>query len=135
MCTCTSPEETGTNPSRSYHPTSLGAEASTVTSTVTDTATVSVGAGPTGTVTVRLFSDADCTAQVFTSTNALSGGTATSGSFTPAGAGTYFWTAVYNGDANNNTATSPCRARTSRSPSNAGQVNTAASKTGQCVAL
>lgn len=81
-----------------------------VGTSVTDTATVSGGAGPTGTVTFRLFSDADCTAQVFTSTNALSGGTATSGSFTPANPGTYRWTAVYNGDANNDTATSACNA-------------------------
>jgi hypothetical protein len=77
---------------------------------VTDTATVSGGANPTGDVTFRLFSDADCTAQVFTSTNPLSGGTATSGSFTPASPGTYRWTAVYNGDANNSTVTSPCNA-------------------------
>ena len=77
---------------------------------VTDTATLAGGANPTGDVTFRLFSDANCTAQVFTSTNGLSGGSATSGSFTPASAGAYRWTAVYNGDANNNTATSPCNA-------------------------
>ena len=77
---------------------------------VTDTATLAGGANPTGDVTFRLFSDANCTAQVFTSTDGLSGGTATSGSFTPASPGTYRWTAVYNGDANNNTATSPCNA-------------------------
>ena len=77
---------------------------------VTDTATVSGGFNPTGTVTFRLFSNATCTVEVFTSTNALSGTTATSGSFTPTAAGTYFWTAVYSGDANNNTATSPCQA-------------------------
>jgi hypothetical protein len=47
---------------------------------------------------------------VFTSTNALAGLTATSDWFTPAAAGTYYWTAAYNGDANNNTATSPCNA-------------------------
>ncbi|MGH9278552.1 MAG: hypothetical protein ACRD12_10680 [Acidimicrobiales bacterium] len=40
------------------------------------------------------------------STNALAGGTATSGWFTPAAVGTYRWTAVYSGDANNNPATS-----------------------------
>jgi outer membrane protein assembly factor BamB len=78
------------------------------TSSVTDTATVSGGASPTGTVTFRLFSNDTCTSQVFTSTNNLSGGTATSGAFTPAAPGTYYWTAAYNGDANNNTATSAC---------------------------
>jgi subtilisin-like proprotein convertase family protein len=77
---------------------------------VTDTATVSGGFSPTGTVTFRLFADSGCSSQVFTSTNALSGSTATSGSFTPTAPGTYYWTAVYNGDASNNQATSPCQA-------------------------
>jgi len=77
---------------------------------VHDTATVAGGASPTGSVTFRLFSDAACATQVFTSTNPLAGGTATSGGFTPAAAGIYYWTAVYSGDANNNTATSPCGA-------------------------
>jgi hypothetical protein len=77
---------------------------------LTDTATVSGGASPTGTVTFRLFSDNACTTQVFTSTNALAGATATSGSFTPAGPGTFHWTATYNGDANNNTVSAPCNA-------------------------
>lgn len=77
---------------------------------VTDTATVSGGSSPTGTVTFRLYANNTCTTQVFTSTNALSGATATSGSFTPAAAGTYYWTATYNGDGNNNTAMSPCLA-------------------------
>jgi outer membrane protein assembly factor BamB len=77
---------------------------------VTDTATVSGGASPTGTVTFRLYSDNACSTQVFTSTNNLSGGSATSGGFAPAAPGTYYWTAVYNGDANNNTVTSGCNA-------------------------
>jgi len=47
---------------------------------------------------------------VFTSTNPLSGSTATSDWFTPAAAGTYYWTAVYGGDAANNPATSACGA-------------------------
>jgi hypothetical protein len=77
---------------------------------VRDVATLSGGSTPTGTVTFRLFSDNTCSTQVFTSTNALSGLTAASNWFTPAVAGTYWWTALYNGDANNNTATSPCQA-------------------------
>ena len=77
---------------------------------LTDTATVKGGFSPTGTVTFRLFSNSTCATQVFTSTNALAGGSATSGSFVPSAVGTYYWTAVYNGDANNNAATSPCNA-------------------------
>jgi hypothetical protein len=78
--------------------------------TVHNVATVSGGSSPTGSVTFRLFSNANCTTEVFTSTNNLTGGTATSGNFTSTAPGTYFWTAVYNGDANNNTATSACGA-------------------------
>ncbi len=81
----------------------LGAPAS-------DTATLSGATNATGTVTFILFSDAGCTNQVFTSTNPLGGATATSDPFTPAAAGTYYWTAAYSGDANNNAATSPCGA-------------------------
>jgi hypothetical protein len=77
---------------------------------VHDVATVAGGASPTGTVTFRLFTNNTCTAQVFTSTNTLVGGTATSGSFAPASPGTYYWAAAYNGDANNNPATSVCGA-------------------------
>ena len=77
---------------------------------VRDVATLAGGSNPTGTVTFRLFSDATCANQVFTSTNPLAGGAATSGTFVPAAPGTYRWTAVYSGDANNNPATSPCNA-------------------------
>ena len=77
---------------------------------VRDVATLAGGNNPTGSVTFRLFSDSTCATQVFTSTNALVGTTATSGWFTPAAPGTYSWTAVYGGDANNSPATSPCRA-------------------------
>jgi hypothetical protein len=75
-----------------------------------DVATVSGGFSPTGTVTFRLFSDSGCNAQVFTSTNALTGPTATSGWFTPAAAGTYWWRAQYGGDVNNNPVAAPCLA-------------------------
>jgi hypothetical protein len=77
---------------------------------VRDVATLAGGSNPTGTVTFRLFSDPNCQNQVFTSTNAVAGATATSGDFTPTAAGTYHWTAVYSGDANNNPATSACGA-------------------------
>lgn len=77
---------------------------------VRDTATLTGGASPTGDVTFRLFSNNTCTAEVYSSTNAVVGSAATSGWFTPAATGTYFWTAVYNGDASNNPVTSPCNA-------------------------
>jgi hypothetical protein len=77
--------------------------------TATDTATVS-GFNPSGTVTFRLFSDSSCTNQVFTSVVPVTGGTATSESFAPQVAGTYYWTAAYGGDTSNNPVLSGCGA-------------------------
>ena len=73
---------------------------------------MSGGYTPTGNVTFDLFApgDATCTTPVFTSTNPLSAGSATSGSFPTAAVGTYHWTATYNGDTNNTTVTSGCTA-------------------------
>ena len=51
---------------------------------VRDVATVIGGAAPTGTVTFRLYSDEACSTEVFTSTVALAGETATSGWFVTA---------------------------------------------------
>jgi hypothetical protein len=79
--------------------------------TVTDTATLSAGSNPTGTVTFRLFGPNDSTcggAPVFTSTNALSGGSATSDPFVPTTPGTYRWVASYSGDGNNNPVAGMC---------------------------
>jgi len=81
--------------------------------TIRDVATLGGGSSPTGTVAFRLFGPNDTTCAspaVFTSTNALAGGVATSGDFTAASAGTYRWTAVYSGDANNDGVTSACNA-------------------------
>ncbi|HLO34976.1 MAG TPA: hypothetical protein VK194_02800 [Candidatus Deferrimicrobium sp.] len=79
---------------------------------ISDTATVSGGSSPTGTVTFKLYGPDDATcaaAAVFTSANRpLSGGTATSASFTPTLVGTYRWIATYNGDANNNPVSGAC---------------------------
>ena len=77
-----------------------------------DTATLSGGHSPYGgTITFYAYSDRSCTAVVFTSSAiGVSGGTATSNSFTPTGVGTYYWTAAYTGDANNNPFTTPCDA-------------------------
>jgi hypothetical protein len=78
---------------------------------VRDVATLSGAYIPTGTVTFKLFSDSSCTIQVgSTSVNAVSGVTATSDWIIPTSAGTYYWTAVYSGDANNDVAQSPCLA-------------------------
>jgi hypothetical protein len=79
---------------------------------VKDTATLSDGDNPTGTITFNLYGPsgtASCTSTpVFTDTETVSGGTATSASFTPSQAGTYYWTASYNGDTNNNPAATTC---------------------------
>ena len=79
---------------------------------VTDTATVSGGLSPTGTVTFQLFAPSDTTCSgtpVFVSADQpLSGGNASSGSYTPTGTGTYQWVATYNGDDANLTAVSKC---------------------------
>ncbi len=77
---------------------------------VRDVATIGGGASPTGTVTFKLFSDAGCGSQVFTSANAVSGTSATSDWFTPTSAGTYYWTASYSGDASNAPSSSACGA-------------------------
>ena len=77
-----------------------------------DVANVSGGHSPTGDVTFRLYdpSDATCSgAPVFTDTEGLVSGHSTSGDYTAVAVGTYRWTATYNGDASNLTATSGCQ--------------------------
>jgi pimeloyl-ACP methyl ester carboxylesterase len=75
-----------------------------------DTAKVTAGDFPTGTVTMGLYSNSGCTSLVYSNTQTLSGGTATSASYTPTKAGTYYWSATYNGDTNNTSASSGCEA-------------------------
>jgi hypothetical protein len=81
---------------------------------VSDTATLAGGFNPGGTITFTLFGpdDAACSgAAVFTSVvNVAGNGSYPSNSFTPTATGTYRWVAVYSGDANNSSATSPCGA-------------------------
>jgi uncharacterized repeat protein (TIGR01451 family) len=83
-----------------------------ISDSISDTATVSGGLNPTGTVTFNLYGPDDATCAgpaVFTSADRpLSGGTATSASFTPTLVGTYRWIATYNGDANNNSVSGAC---------------------------
>ena len=74
--------------------------------TVQDTAALSGGSSPTGTITFNLYgpsATASCSGTpVDTETAAVSGnGDYTTPSFTPAQAGTYWWTASYGGDAGN----------------------------------
>ena len=90
--------------------------------TISDTATIGAppagSPAPTGTVTFTIFPPNDPTcagAPVFTSTNAVTGGTtSTSTPFLPGpgtgGAGTYRFVAVYSGDATYAPVTSPCGA-------------------------
>jgi hypothetical protein len=78
---------------------------------LSDSATVGGGLSPTGTVTFTLFGPTDptCAGTPFATTNGiLVNRTATSGNVTSGPVGTYNWVAVYNGDANNASVTSPC---------------------------
>jgi hypothetical protein len=77
---------------------------------VRDVATLAGGSNPTGTVSFRLFADAACASEVFTSTDPVAGGSAASDWFSPQATGTYRWTAAYSGDANNGPVMSPCNA-------------------------
>src|SRR5207248_601552 len=84
----------------------------TVGAALNDTAHVSGGSSPTGNVTFKLYSPADATCSgtaLYTKTVALTGRDAatTDGPATSV-AGTYHWTATYNGDGNNKTASSTC---------------------------
>ncbi|GAC1338488.1 MAG: hypothetical protein NVSMB29_04350 [Candidatus Dormibacteria bacterium] len=81
---------------------------------ISDTATLSGGFSPTGTITFRAYGPNDrteCdTTAVFTSVKTVSGnGNYTSDPFTPSAPGTYQFVAAYNGDANNNAATTACK--------------------------
>jgi hypothetical protein len=76
-----------------------------------DEASVTGGANPTGTVTFELFSNDSCSGTaLLTDTENLSGAAASSTAYTTTVAGTFYWEATYNGDANNNAASTPCSA-------------------------
>lgn len=84
-----------------------------VGSSIADQATVSGGDSPTGTVTFSLYSNANGTGTpLFTDTETLSGGVATSKGYKTTATGTDYWVATYNGDANN----SPVSSGTSAEP-------------------
>jgi len=86
----------------------------TFSADLTDSATVT-GVAPTGKVTFRLFSDDTCATQVYTEDVDLPAGsdnskTVSTTAFQVTTAGTWYWTAVYGGDANNAGSTSACGA-------------------------
>ena len=77
----------------------------TVGSSIADRATVT-GDNPTGTVTFNLYNNPNGTGTpLFTDTENLVGGVATSAGYTPMAIGTVYWVATYNGDSNNNPVT------------------------------
>ena len=79
----------------------------TVGTSIADKATVSGGYNPTGTVTFNLYSNSTASGTpLFSDTETLSGGSATSAGYTATATGTDYWVATYNGDSNNNMATS-----------------------------
>jgi hypothetical protein len=78
-------------------------------SAIADQATVTGGFVPSGTVTFSLYNNPNCGGTpLFTDTQTLFGGVATSNSYTVTATGTDYWTASYNGDFANLTATTGC---------------------------
>ena len=78
-----------------------------VGTSIADKATVSGGFNPTGTVTFNLYNNSTATGTpLFTDTETLSGGVATSAGYTATATGTDYWVATYNGDSNNVAVTS-----------------------------
>jgi hypothetical protein len=81
--------------------TSLSETSITLGQSVTDTVTVTgSGSGPTGTADFQVSTDNGVTWMKFGVTKTLAGGVATSDSYTPMAAGTYYFRAVYSGDSN-----------------------------------
>ncbi len=109
---CGAPNETVVITQASPEITTNASPGGPVGTQVTDTATVTGGLSPTGTVDFVLYDNATCSgAPVFTSLNRpISERSATSSSFTPTSAGTYYWVASYSGDANNIPTAAPCGA-------------------------
>ena len=78
---------------------------------IADKATVTGGYNPSGTVTFKLYPNSGGTGSpLFTDTESLSSGSATSSTYTPTATGTVYWVATYNGDANNTAVSSPTAA-------------------------
>ncbi|HWB54605.1 MAG TPA: hypothetical protein VG722_10445, partial [Tepidisphaeraceae bacterium] len=78
-----------------------------VGSVIADQATVTGGNNPTGTVTFNLYNNPNGTGtSLFTDTESLVNGIATSSGYTATATGTDYWVATYNGDSNNTSVTS-----------------------------
>src|SRR5947209_4488844 len=78
-----------------------------VGSSIADKATVTGGFNPTGTVTFNLYNNSNGTGTpLFTDTEALVSGMATSAGYTATATGTDYWVATYNGDSPNSAVTS-----------------------------
>src|SRR3954447_10185812 len=77
---------------------------------VHDSATLSLGVSPTGTITFKAYSTANCSGAVAYTTDVTVNGNGTYGpvSFIPAAVGTYHWIASYGGDAKNNPIAGSC---------------------------
>src|SRR5574341_1015288 len=69
-----------------------------------------VNAAGTAKITFKLYSDAACTTEVFSSDSAFvtSNGNYTSGDYTTTAAGSYYWVASFPGDSNNEAASTAC---------------------------
>jgi uncharacterized repeat protein (TIGR01451 family) len=79
----------------------------TAGSSIADKATVTGGFNPTGTVTFNLYNNATASGTpLFTDTEPLAGGAATSAGYTTTATATDYWVATYNGDSNNNSVSS-----------------------------
>ncbi len=102
------------SPTFSTSPSSGGTVGTVV---LNDTATVGGGFQPGGSITFSLYSNSACTGTPFYTTSppiTVSGaGEYTTANTTPAdAAGTWYWTASFSGDANNNPASSECGVET-----------------------
>ncbi|MGO9463376.1 MAG: carboxypeptidase regulatory-like domain-containing protein, partial [Isosphaeraceae bacterium] len=79
----------------------------TVGGTIADQATVTGGYNPNGTVTFNLYNNSNGTGPaLFTDTEALSGGVATSAGYIATATGTDYWVATYNSSDSNNVSVS-----------------------------
>src|SRR5205807_4221630 len=111
---CNAANETSTVSQTASTLTTQASAGGPVGTAVTDTATLAGGTTPTGTITFNLFgpNDATCAgAAVFTNAKTVAGnGNYTSDPFTTTAGGTYRWTALYSGDANNAPVASACNA-------------------------
>ncbi|HEX6709591.1 MAG TPA: hypothetical protein VF068_04605, partial [Rubrobacter sp.] len=84
----------------------------TIDSPISDDATLSGATNDAGgTITFKLYSDANCTNEVNTGLQPVQvngNGTYNSGNFTPTAVGTYYWIASYSGDAKNLSVSGAC---------------------------